>query len=96
MGTTRAALAEYLSSRQPPSVRARLLSDEVFRTLIGLPSSKLLTVGGVALFDQRELFATVRRMLADKKELSVFDFKGREVLVGTDKGCIVVKRCPGR
>jgi len=95
MGTTSAALAEYLSTRQPPSVRERLLSDEAFRTLVGLPSSKLLTVGGVASFDQRELFVTVRRVLADKKELSIVDRKGREVLVSTVKDCIVVKSAPG-
>lgn len=91
MGPTKTALAEYLINRYPPAVRTRLLRDDSFCTRLELPSKTVLTVGGFASFDQRELFGAVRRVLAERKERGIVDIKGRKALVATEKGCIVIK-----
>ena len=95
MGMTKKALAEYLAARQPPSVRTRLMRDEAFWTRFELPSVTVLTIGGVASFDQRELFDAVRRVLAEGKGQKIVDIKGREILVSTEHGGIVIKSAQG-
>jgi hypothetical protein len=95
MGTTRTALAEYLTVRQPRSVRTRLTEDETFRAQLGLRSPVILTISGVATFDQSNLFAAIRRALATKNEQTVADTKGRLALLGIDQDCVVVKSAAG-
>ncbi len=91
----RALLAEYLCNLQPLPIRVRLLRDEAFGARFGLSPRTVVTVGGIAPIDQRELFAAARRALAGEGDERVVDLDGCTLVVVADQGGILVKRAPG-
>lgn len=85
MGIDRALIARHLCDILPSQVQARVLGDHAFTSQYGPLSRTIVTIGAGISIDQLELLAAVRRVLAGKRNQSVNDVSGRQLLTSPRK-----------
>lgn len=84
-------VARHLCNLLPSQVRTRVLDDHAFVSQYGRMMSTILTIGGIFLVDQVELFAAARRLLAGKGNQALKDVSDRKISLVLDQDAVSLK-----
>ena len=89
---SKAAVAEYLISRQPEIVRRRIDSSADFGARLGFRSRTVLSVKGVGRFDTEELLMRAREALDGGPDHRLLDVDGVEAVLARDAEGLTLRR----
>ena len=86
----RGVVAKLFCDLQPPSIRQRIYSDDVFLAGMRLRSGGIFSLEGRVRIERASLFDAVRQVLNTRDALQIADLDGRLLQIGLEADAVVL------